>query len=297
MVMAMTHLRGSALGIALFALLLGALPQMAVASTSTLNDELLAIDQQLLQARNELLVVAEQMRDAKQVVAEKHNEVADLEAASALDASALATGHLRHARQRLALAKMGVDTTAARFERIQRKMEDLAAERIQLLSSRDNQAESLAPATAVPLLNLADGGSEAAAPVLDVEGQLTDPAAVQSALQRLEQYLVTAEAPKKVATNAKMFGSSIEGEVALQALGGNQFFSRFIAQRRHSKIVAGARLGSFIRTSVDLKFSADEIGSEFILILDVNSAAEPSAIVFDSALIPTKDTVAVSQRL
>lgn len=294
--MAITLFRAVACSMALLSVILTAIPQVFAAGSSTLNDELLVIDEQLLDARNQLLAVAEQLREAKQVVTEKHNEVASFESALAREASALASGHLHHAKQRLALAKMGVDTSAAKFERIQRKMEDLAAARIQLLASRDNQVSLNEPLRPHLLITAVAEDDEVALPVLEVQGKLVDPVVVEATLQKLEQYLVTAAVPHNIAINAKAFGSTIDGEIALSALGGNQFFTRFTVRRNRSQVVAGARLGHYVRTRMDLAFSAEEMGREFILLLDVNSAAEPRAVVFDSALMPAKEALAVSQR-
>lgn len=295
--MVMLPFRAVARSTTLCIVLLSLITQFAAASTSTLNDELLAIDEQLLDARNELLAVVEQMREAKQVVAEKHEDVATYENQYAQESSPLAAGHLRHARQRLALAKMGVDTGAARFERIQRKMEDLAAARIQLLSSRDNQANVREPSSQPPRLqNDAHQRYVVAAPQLEVEGKLDDPIVVEKLLMKLEQYLINAAEPRNIATNVKAFGSIINGEIALLPLGGNQFFTRFTATRSRSQVVIGARLNDYIRTSVDLQFSEDEMGREFILLLDLNSPAVPRAVVFDSAFMRVEEALAVSQR-
>lgn len=283
---------------------------LCVAETSTLNDELLLIDRQLLQAKKQLSEITTQMRDAKQYVTEKEMELVGLQAALRQESTDLQNGRLRHAKQRLALAKMGVDSIAARFERIQRRMEDLAGARVTLLASRDNQVQAsvqsdIPPAReavatdigiATPLLAEPGNASKNAVPVLSEHGKLSDPLIIARELQKLERHLVTADAPTEIATHAKAFGSTIAGEVALEGLGANQFFARFTALETQSKIVVGARFKEFVRTSIDLEFTEEEIGQQFILIFDANQTEKPRAIIFQSVLMPSDEAFAAHQR-
>lgn len=298
---------------------------ICAAETSTLNEELSLIDQQLSHMKIQLSEVVAQMRDAKQHVAEKELEVAQHQRSLASKPTGIHAGQLQHAKQRLALAKMGVDAAAAKFERIQRRMEDLASERIALLASRDNRppgrqdpkpapaqvtapvplATQAAPETDVPSRAYSEHQEaraataepeQVSAPVLGAQGKLLDPLVIEDELQKLERHIVTAEAPQPVARNAKAFGSMIAGELALSGLGANQFYARFTATKQSTHMIVGARLEEFVRTSLKLTFTENEIGQEFILIFDVSYPDEPRAIVFQSSLMPDGDTVAAHQR-
>lgn len=288
---------------------MGLTVSFCVAETSTLNEDLLRIDHQLSQAKHELSAVAKQMRDAKHHVTEKEIELARHKTLLNEESTNLHAGRLQHARQRVALAKMAVDAAAAKFERIQRRMEDLAGARVALLTSRDNQvpqsvlSEPAAPAAKVAVAPVAapafvptNDTRAAPTPVLTAHGKLSDPSVIADELQKLERHLITADAPREIASHAKAFGSTIAGEIALEGLGANQFFARFTATQTQTKIVAGARFTDFVRTSVDLEFTADEMGQEFILIFDANHTEEPRAIVFQSTLMPSDEAFAAHQR-
>lgn len=290
------------------------------ASTSTLNDELLLIDQKLSVANTQLSEAAIQMRDAKQNATDKQIELERLQAAHTQKPDSVDARELRHTKQRLALAKMSVGTASARFARIQRHMEDLATARIQLLASRDNQlvtsdteldhsarSERASKSTSAkqPQAAVVSGTikgvnkgytAEKLSPILSTHGKLTDPLAIEDELQKLEQHLVTSAAPQKEAKHVKVFGSTIEGELMLLELGANQFFARFVATQAQTRLIVGARFDEYLRTAMDLEFTDEEIGQEFVLIFDANQITDRRAIVFQSDLLPSKEVFAAYQQ-
>lgn len=283
------------------------------AVASTLNDDLNLIDHKLSLAKAQLSKAAIQMREAKQNATDKQIELERLQAIRQQQTSAVDTREMRHIKQRLALAKMSVDTASARFIHIQRHMEDLVAARIRLLASKDNQllmddtqfdqsksSESASlespQAKAVSAANDDIDRGYNGGPILSAQGKLTDPLVIENELQKLEQHLVTSEAPQKVATHVKAFGSTIEGEVMLLELGANQFFARFVATQAQTRLIVGARLDEYVRTAVDLRFTDEEIGQEFILIFDANQITDRRAIVFQSDLLPNEEVFAAYQQ-
>lgn len=325
-VMMIYHLRSMAF-VAL-AVIVFAAPYCLAEPTPTLNDELLIIDNELSQAKNRLSETVVQMRKAKQNATEKRIDLETQQSLFAQQPNPFHEGQVSHAKQRVALAEMRIDSIAAKFERIQRRMEDLAAARVRLLESHDNRAlakasgqtpitqpepepsEITAPETetatgqsalqavriqaAVASDNEIDTPSQM--PVLSVQGKLTDPITVEDELQKLERHLITADAPEKVAQHVKVFGSTIAGEIALSELGANQYFAHFTATQPRTQLVVGARFEQYVRATIELAFTDAEIGQEFILIFDANHIEEPRMIVFQSTLLTDKKAFAAYQQ-
>ena len=283
-------------------------------NASTDKPDLSLIEYKLAQAQKQLSETVIKMRDAKQNVTEKEMDVKKRQAEFSQQASVIHSTRLDYAKQRLQLAQMGVDTTSATFERIQARMEELAEAKLALLNSKsNNQKREVSnnatshvaqsnlpsqllqlPASQSTLGSLQD--NEQLDPVFAHHGKLTNSEVVADELQKLERHLVTAEAPTQIAQSVKVYGTTIAGELELSDLGANQFFTRFTATTDESQLVIGAKFDDYVRTSVEVEFSEDEIGKEFILILDVNSTVSPKAIVFESSLMPGKEAFAAYQR-
>ena len=117
---------------ALYILLL-LMPLTKIAAEPTVGSILERIEQQTLLTRNQLTQASAELRDAKVLAAEKMMEYEASKDAFQLEQDDITTNAFDHAQQRLALAEMGMESKAARFARIQRKLEELAQAKQEIL--------------------------------------------------------------------------------------------------------------------------------------------------------------------
>lgn len=247
------------------------------------ESDLERIEQQILLTRNQLTQVSAQLRDAKVLAAEKMIEYETSRDAFQREQTAVTANSLDHAQQRLALAEMGVESKAARFERIQRKLEELAEAKQEILAeppasqttepalavnsradeetaiqqtlgtAENSQSPELpAPANTnevtdqlapLPLVKKMLRQNASRGPVLTREGKISDVYQLNAELQKLEHHLVTQGASSPNPINVKAYGTAIAGEITLSEMGGNQFFARFPAPSGTASVIVGARHG------------------------------------------------------
>lgn len=293
--------------------------------------DLQRIEQQISLTRNQLTQVSSELRDAKMHAAEKMMEYEVSRDAFQREQDPVNASAFDHAQQRLALAEMGVESKAARFERIQRKLEALAAARQEILAEPPPQhpvasintnepntkttSLSLAPgvvkqgtakpalsveaakstdrATTLPLVTkiLQQGVSKG--PVLSRQGKVSDAYHLNAELRNLEHHLVNHSAVSTEPVYAKVYGTAIAGEIPLAEMGGNQFFARFPAPVGTASLIVGARhADGYVRTELQMTFSESEQGKEFVLIFDINTKDQPRALVFQESLAFTQEMFA-----
>ena len=110
------------------------IPHHIVTADAVMESDLDRIEQQILLTRNQLTQVSAELRDAKVLAAEKMMEYETSRDAFQREQNPVSANSLDHAQQRLALAEMGVESKAARFERIQRKLKELADAKQEILA-------------------------------------------------------------------------------------------------------------------------------------------------------------------
>lgn len=268
------------------------------------------IELQIQNTREQFSRAASELRDAKLFAAEKlmEYEVA-LDAYQNIGKTTVNANALDHTQQRLALAELAVESKSARFERIQKRLGELASIRQQLLVAepQPSATEMIDKTKAVPSIisattpitkpspqnsNTHEHFSQPTnpptlytAPVLTQHGKLTDSYRVNMELQKLEQHLDAYGSSINNTVKAKVYGTAIEGELALTHLGANQFYARFTAPQGSASLVIGARYDEgYLRSELKIAFSPDESGKEFVLIFDINEVNQPRAIVFEESL-------------
>ncbi len=303
-------------------------------NVSVTESDLDRIEQQILLTRNQLTQVSAELRDAKVLAAEKMMEYETSRDAFQREQNAVSANSLDHAQQRLALAEMGVESKAARFERIQRKLKELADAKQEILAEPPTVAQTenlnarndeeqerkdtveksavVAPASTsltasldptsnspegqlapLPLVKkLLQQGSEPA-PVLTQQGKVSDIYQLNAELQKLEHHLVNHSTGPTEPIQVKVYGTAIAGEIPLTEMGGNQFFARFAAPAGTASIIIGARHpDGYVRTELQMTFSPEEKGKDFVLIFDINTKEQPRALVFQESLAFTQEMFA-----
>jgi hypothetical protein len=305
---------------ALFIIVLLVPPTKCMAEPVAVSD-LERIAQQILLTRNQLIQVSAELRDAKVLAAEKMRDYEISRDAFQREQTAVTTNSFDHAQQRLALAEMGVESKTARFARIQRKLEELALAKQDILTgdTGENQPEKfaadsqlsspqprpkprptptntgattrkLAPPPAVKKMLQHNLPHE---PVLTQQGKVSDIYQLNAELQKLEHHLITRDTNAAESIQAKAYGTAIAGEIALIEMGGNQFFARFSAPAGTVSVIVGARHGpDYVRTELQMTFSAEEAGKDFVLIFDINTKEQPRALVFQESLAFTQEIFA-----
>mgnify|MGYP001306827321 CR=1 FL=1 len=309
------------------ALILISLPS---ALASAVVSDLQKIEHQIQLTRDQLSQAAAELRDAKLTATEKMMEYEAVKEQHERDATSVSANSLDHAQQRLALAEMGVESKTSRFERIQKKLSELADAKQEILAEpptpeqttltlAENQQNppaapsensniaspapsstatvepdataQLAPLPLVKKILKSDSGNE---PVLTHHGKLSDIYQLNTELQRLERHLLEQTAVSDTPVQAKVFGTAITGEVPLVEMGGNQFFARFPAPAGEASLIIGARhANGYARTVMHVTFLPEEAGKEFFLIFDFNNRDQPRALVFQESLVFTREMFAI----
>jgi hypothetical protein len=272
--------------------------------------EVVNLDQEIHRVRGRLAQVAIDLRDAKLLAAEKMMEYEAAHDQYQLDNNQVNANTMDHSQQRLALAEMGVESRAAKFERIQKKLEELAQLRQQLVGLPSEPAPQIEPAIAeaptakpmaspstVPLIIATKPVSQqpatpvrvqtaqSAQPVISEQGKVTDTQKLNAQLQKLERHLIAAGTTADPAIKVKAYGTAIPGELILSPLGGNQYFARFIAPAGQVSLIIGARSQQYYRSALELEFLPQEQGEEFVLIFDMNQPADVRALVFPETMM------------
>ncbi len=310
------------------ALLLISLPS---AQASTAVSDLKKIEYQIQLTRDQLSQVAAELRDAKLTVTEKLLEYEAVKEQHERDTTSISANSLDHAQQRLALAEMGVESKTARFERIQKKLSELADAKQEILAEPpaseqtdlilvENQqnppahhqnlstasptqsptataaAETDAPTTQLaplPLVKKILKSDSGSESVLTHHGKLSDSYQLNTELQKLERHLLEQTASSETPVQAKVYGTAITGEVPLAEMGGNQFFARFPAPEGEASLIIGARHeDGYTRTVMHITFLPEEAGKEFFLIFDFNNRDQPRALVFQESLVFAREMFA-----
>jgi hypothetical protein len=304
-------------------------PLIGVAADQELGSDLERIEQQILLTRNQLTQVSAELRDAKVLAAEKMMEYEASRDAFQHERTAVSANSLDHAQQRLALAEMGVESKAARFERIQRKLKELADAKQEILAEPptvsvtertladignaiDEKKTAEKSAANPPTSSSANAPSltndanaklapvplvkkmlQQGAPVLTQQGKVSDIYQLNAELQKLEHHLVTHGANSAEPIQVKVYGTAITGEIPLAEMGGNQFFARFPAPSGTASLIIGARhKEGYVRTELQMTFSPEETGKDFVLIFDINTKEQPRALVFQESLAFTQEMFA-----
>jgi hypothetical protein len=299
----------------LFILLL-LIPLTKITAESAVGSILERIEQQTLLTRNQLTQASLELRDAKVLAAEKMMEYEDNKDAFQLRQDDITTNAFDHAQQRLALAEMGVESKAARFTRIQRKLEELAHTKQEILASpssavaavknrekstaahqvasaRVSEKSTTGQSTPPPPENAIRQQNTGPQPVLTQHGKVSDIYQLNTELQNLEHHLITQGARVTEPIQAKIYGTAIAGEIALTEMGGNQFFAKFPAPAGTASIIVGARHGNnYVRSELKMTFSPAEAGKDFVLIFDINTQEQPRALVFQESLAFTQEMFA-----
>lgn len=299
------------------------------ALASALVSDLQKIEYQIQQTRDQLSQVAAELRDAKLTAAEKMMEYEAVKEQHERGATSVSANSLDHAQQRLALAEMAVESKTSRFERIQKRLNELADAKQEILvepptpeqiaatlvenqqsssaqlsqnSSSDPPAQASPPETDAPTAQLAplplvkkiltsDSSNE---PVLSHHGKLSDIYQLNTELQKLERHIAEQTSAAETPVQAKVFGTAITGEVPLVEMGGNQFFTRFPAPEGEASLIIGARhADGYARTVMHVTFLPEEAGKEFFLIFDFNDRDQPRALVFQESLVFTQEMFAI----
>lgn len=298
----------SSLGVRIYLLVLlaGLLPNtFAIAHAAEGVPEIEVLDQEIQRARARLTQVAAELREAKLLAAEKLLEFETILDQYQRDNSQVNANTMDHSQQRLALAEMGVESRTAKFERLQKKLEELGQQRQQRIgqplepapprpsvaAAQPPTPANFAPSHAVPetavgkALALEPAPPAAMTqPILDKQGKLTDALELNAQLQKLERHLAMANVASETPVKVKAYGTAIPGELTLSALGGNQYFARFIAPAGQVSLIVGARLQQYHRSALDLEFAPEEQGKEFVLIFDLNQPDDPRALVFPGTM-------------
>lgn len=260
------------------ALILISLPS---AQASTAVSDLKKIEYQIQLTRDQLSQVATELRDAKLTATEKLMEYEAVKEQHDRDTTPISANSLDHAQQRLALAEMSVESKTARFERIQKKLSELADTKQEILAepptseqtdlilvenqqntpaphqnlSTDSQAQSSTPTATtaaqtdaptmqvapLPLVKKILQSDSGSEPVLTQHGKLSDSYQLNAELQNLERHLLEQTTSSEAPVQAKVYGTAITGEVPLADMGGNQFFARFPAPEGETSLIIGAR--------------------------------------------------------
>src|SRR5687767_3889098 len=90
------------------------------------------LDQQIQAVRERLAQVAIELRDAKLLATEKLMEFEVARDQYQIHNTQVNANTMDHSQQRLALAEMGVEARSAKFDRVQKKLEELAQLRQQI---------------------------------------------------------------------------------------------------------------------------------------------------------------------
>lgn len=294
---------------------------VGASASSNTSTELPDLDQEIHLMRGRLAQVAAELRDAKLLAAEKLLEFEAARDQYQLDNNQVNANTMDHSQQRLALAEMGVESRSAKFDRIQKRLEELAQLRQQALppqpepQTRPSAVEPRVAETTLvetPAATDADMGlnpgaerlaatgaptsmdSETPAtpvnaqktePVISVQGKITDTLELNAQLQKLERHLMATGTAADPRIQVKAYGTAIPGELLLSPLGGNQYFARFIAPVGQVSLILGARLQEYHRNRLELEFLPQEQGEEFVVIFDLNQPENARALVFPETLM------------
>lgn len=290
-----------------FALVLCAVFPASVSHATELaetNPETLILDQEIHAVRERLSQVAIELRDAKLLATEKLMEFEVARDQYQLHDTQVNANTMEHSQQRLALAEMGVEARSAKFDRIQKKLEELAQLRQQMsgqtvepqlqtqlmvTETPATKPPTIFDAVALPTAAKSDPPKPAIAqseqPVISVQGKVNDAVELNAQLQKLERHLMAAGSTADPAIKVKAYGTAIPGELILSPLGGNQYFARFIAPAGQVSLIIGARLQQYLRNAVELEFSPEEKGKEFVLIFDMNQPEDTRVLVFPETMM------------
>lgn len=305
------------------ALILISLPS---ALASAVVSDLQKIEYQIQQTRDQLSQVAAELRDAKLTATEKMMEYEAVKEQHERDATSVSANSLDHAQQRLALAEMAVESKTSRFERIQKRLNELADAKLEILAEpptpeqtavQNHQKTAAAPTQKPSSVSSAQLSSSVKAatteqlvsfpldkknlqndshnePVLSHHGKLSDIYQLNTELQKLERHIAEQTSAAETPVQAKVFGTAITGEVPLVEMGGNQFFARFPAPEGEASLIIGARhADGYARTVMHVTFLPEEAGKEFFLIFDFNDRDQPRALVFQESLVFTQEMFAI----
>lgn len=284
---------------------------MTKALAGAAESDLAQIEHQILITRSQLTQASLELRDAKTLAAEKLMEYEISKDAFQQTQDDVTANSFDHAQQRLSLAEMGVEAKTARFARLQRRLEEFALAHKEAISQKEitNTKNSAPPSRTTSLRhnhsnrNLsanqhrpmpADNKSSVVhEPVLSVHGKISDAHQLNTELQNLEHHLVAPPTSFVEPIRVKAYGTAIVGEIALSDMGGNQFFAKFPAPQGSANIIIGTRYGAdYLRTELHVTFAPEEVGKDFVLIFDINTRAQPRALVFQESLAVTQEMFA-----
>ena len=149
------------------------------------------------------------------------------------------------------------------------------------------------PLAPLPLVKKLLQQSSQPVPVLTQQGKVSDIYQLNAELQKLEHHLVNHGTTSAEPIQVKVYGTAIAGEIPLTEMGGNQFFARFSAPAGAASLIVGARHpDGYVRTELQMTFSAEEQGKDFVLIFDINTTEQPRALVFQESLAFTQEMFA-----
>lgn len=243
------------------------------------------VEQRIHSTSTQLDAAADAVRSAKRYVAEKELELSQAHEAQREQPSDFNAHHLHHAQKRLALARLGLDSRIARFERIQQQLESLALSKLDLLAEQANASDSArslqANATlANSLLSTdpaftdeeSDEGNDPIGSQLNTRAsEPTTNNSVQTASLKVQ--------------NAKIFGAGIPGEISLEPAGADQFVGRFYAPSQNLSIFVGFRTDEYHNQEVPIKFAQHEYGQPFVFVLDLSDPDRPLTRVFEESVL------------
>lgn len=297
-------IKWNTLALSLLVLLAFYKPYLAANELPPFHLEIAEVEQQLHSTSIHLDDAAQAVRAAKRYVEDKDLELAQAHQLQREQPSELNAHRLHHAQKRLVLARLGLDSRIARFERIQHQLESLALNKLNLMAE---QAEALAQTD-----------TEQTSPAISTLVAQEAPQPVASATSASS----TAEAPKNAADspsisqdtstpnttnasqtaslkvqNAKIFGAGIPGEITLEPAGASQFVGRFYAPPKNLSLFVGFRTDQYHSQEVPIKFAEHEHGQPFVFVLDLSDPERPLTRVFEESLIAEEELSSIYSAL
>lgn len=280
-----------------------AVPSFAASDLVSANKGLLKVEQQILRTSEHLNHIADEVRSAIEYLEEKELELAEAHQLYRDQPTERHDHSLHHAQKRVALARLGLDSRVARFERIQHQLEQLALAKFNLMA---NHAQALTAAEDVATVEnvaiaedeaLADGAppeSMAMTSSSHDEEQVAPATTDQLAREEPEPSnpaLAEPEPPQLNVQNAKIFGPGIPGEISLEPAGANQFIGRFVAPSNNLSLFVGFRTDQYHSKELSVQLSEHEYGQPFVFVLDFSDPEQPHTRVFEESLLTTEEEI------
>lgn len=298
--------------LALFLLLLFALfkPDLTAGELPAAHLDLVQVEQQIYSTSRQLDGAAQAVRSAKRYVEEKNLELAQAHELQREQPSELHAHRLHHAQKRLALARLGLDTRVARFERIEQQLESLALSKLHLMAEQaeaitqkaaEQSSASKPIAAAPPKATTPDAPASSPSAVAAPESpntaeKLTNPLAATPATPQTDSSQAGQAVPVQV-QSAKIFGAGIPGEVALEPAGASQFVGRFYAPAKNLSLFVGFRTDQYHRQEIPVEFAAHEYGQPFVFVLDLSDPDRPLTRVFEESLMAEEELSSIYRGL